>query len=247
MRYMAVVEYDGTFFKGWQRQKGCDGKRSVQETIEGAIYSLSQQNVQVVAAGRTDAGVHAVGQVIHFDLRTNLQDHVIKGALNHYLREEQVSILSLGKVDDEFHARFSAKKRHYRYKISNRDAPLCIYRLRMWHIPQKLDTERMKEAASYMLGNKDFASFRGKYCQAKQSVKTLDAINIIQENTDINIDVSAQSFLHNQVRIITGTLVQCGRGLFSPIHIKEILEKKDRAAAGITAPPYGLYLMRVDY
>ncbi|MCU7611613.1 tRNA pseudouridine(38-40) synthase TruA [Anaplasma capra] len=246
MRYRAVVEYDGTAFIGWQRQKGVAGK-SVQESIEAAIYSLSQQSVTVFAAGRTDAGVHALGQVIHFDLNTSLQDYVIMNALNHYLRSDMVSILSLEKAEQGFHSRFSAKKRHYTYKIANRDAPLCLDRLRMWHIPMKLNVSDMNEAASYMIGKKDFASFRSKECQSKSSIRTIDRIECVREGSNILVHVSALSFLHKQVRIIVGTLVRCGNGTSAPSHILEVLESRNRAVAGVTAPPYGLYLTLVEY
>ncbi|KAA8474430.1 tRNA pseudouridine(38-40) synthase TruA [Anaplasma marginale] len=247
MRYRAVVEYDGTAFIGWQRQKGVAG-RSVQESIEDAIYRLSQQHVTVFAAGRTDAGVHALGQVVHFDLNTSLQDYVVKNALNHYLRSDMVSILSLEEAAEGFHARFSAKKRHYMYKIVNRDAPPCLDRLRMWHVPKQLDVPDMQEAANYMVGEKkDFASFRAKECQSKSSVRTVDRIDCVREGNNIFVHVSAKSFLHKQVRIIVGTLVQCGHGAFPPSYVLEILERKNRAAAGITAPPHGLYLVLVEY
>ncbi|ABD44026.1 tRNA pseudouridine(38-40) synthase TruA [Anaplasma phagocytophilum] len=246
MRYKAVVEYEGTSFIGWQRQHGVVGK-SVQESIERSIKEFCQQSVIVYAAGRTDAGVHATGQVVHFDLKVSREDYVIKNALNHYLRNEKVSILQLERVDEEFHARFSAKKRHYTYKISNREAPLCIDLMRMWHVPKRLNVENMREAASYIVGKHDFASFRAKDCQSKSSIKTVDSIDIIAAEEEININISAQSFLHKQVRITVGTFVECGMGLYPPAHVLEILEKKDRAAAGITAPAHGLYLTRVDY
>ncbi|MGN7678715.1 MAG: tRNA pseudouridine(38-40) synthase TruA [Anaplasma sp.] len=246
MRYKAVIEYDGTAFIGWQRQRGVAG-RSVQESIEAAIHRLSQQSVKVFAAGRTDAGVHALGQVVHFDLETSLKDYVIMNALNHYLRLDMVSVLSLEGVEEDFHARFSARKRHYTYKIENREAPPCLERMRVWHVPKKLDVSLMAEAAGYMVGKRDFASFRSKDCQAKSSVRTIDKIDCVREGSSVLVHVAAQSFLHRQVRIIVGTLVQCGSGAFPPPHILEILERKNRAAAGITAPPYGLYLTLVEY
>ncbi|MDB1135746.1 tRNA pseudouridine(38-40) synthase TruA [Candidatus Anaplasma sp. TIGMIC] len=246
MRYRAVIEYEGTSFIGWQRQRNSTG-RSVQEAIEEAIKKFSQQTVEVCAAGRTDAGVHALGQVVHFDLKVSLEDYVVKNALNHYLRFESVSILHLERVDQEFHARFSAKKRHYKYRILNREAPPSLDRFRCWHVPKKLNVCDMQEASTYMCGKFDFASFRSKSCQSKSSIKTIDAIEVVGEGEEIMVNVSAPSFLHNQVRIIVGTLVQCGSGLFPPAHVEQIIEKKNRAAAGITAPAHGLYLTHVDY
>lgn len=246
MRYKAVVEYDGTAFVGWQRQKGIAGK-SVQEAIEAAIKSFSQQTVLVYAAGRTDAGVHALGQVVHFDLRVSVECYVVKNALNHYLRNEMVSILHLEEVDENFHCRFSAKQRNYIYKISNRDAPLCIDRMRMWHVPKKLNVSDMRSAASYLVGKKDYTSFRAKDCQSKSPIKTIDRLEITRQGDVISVELSALSFLHKQVRIIVGTIVQCGHGLFPPEYIETILKKRERSAAGITAPPYGLYLTHVEY
>ena len=248
MRYKAIIEYDGTAFIGWQKQKYASGHRSVQESIEEAIKAFSRQAVDVYAAGRTDAGVHALGQVIHFDLPINKEEYVIKNALNHYLRRDMIAVLEIQKVDSEFHARFSAKARHYLYKISNRCAPLCINHMRMWHVHKKLDVECMRDAAARIVGKKDFASFRAKSCQSKSSIKTVDSLEIVEEEGDaIHIYISAPSFLHKQVRIIVGTLVLCGSHSFAPSYIGDILEKKDRSAAGCTAPPYGLYLRRVDY
>lgn len=246
MRYKATIEYDGTAFIGWQRQQGVTGK-SVQETIEAAIKAFSQQTVTVYAAGRTDSGVHALGQVVHFDLRVTVECYVVRNALNHYLRGDMVSILHLEEVDEDFHCRFSATKRHYVYKIANRDAPLCIDKMRMWHVPKKLNVTAMRDAASYLIGKKDYSSFRAKDCQSKSPIKTIDMLEITEKECVIHVEISALSFLHKQVRIIVGTIVQCGQGLFLPEHIKTILEKRDRAAAGITAPAHGLYLTRVEY
>ena len=247
MRYKAIIEYDGTSFIGWQKQKCAEGHRSVQESIEEAIWAFSQQAVTVYAAGRTDAGVHALGQVIHFDLQMGVEDYVIKNALNHYLRRYMVAVLELQRVDSDFHARFSAKARHYTYKISNRSAPLCIEYMRMWHVYKRLNVQDMRDAAMRIVGKKDFASFRAKGCQSKSSIKTIDSLEILEHGDAIFINISAPSFLHKQVRIIVGTLVQCGFNVFSPAYIDEILEKRDRSAAGSTAPPHGLYLTRVDY
>ncbi|MFV9839070.1 MAG: tRNA pseudouridine(38-40) synthase TruA [Aaplasma endosymbiont of Hyalomma asiaticum] len=247
MRYKAIIEYDGTSFIGWQKQKCADGHRSVQESIEEAIKAFSRQAVTVYAAGRTDAGVHALGQVIHFDLPISVEDYVVKNALNHYLRRDMVAVLELQRVGEDFHARFSAKARHYMYKISNRSAPLCIEHMRMWHVYKRLNVQNMRDAATRMVGKKDFASFRAKGCQSKSSIKTIDSLEILESGDAIFINISAPSFLHKQVRIIVGTLVQCGCNVFSPSYMDEILEKKDRSAAGSTAPPYGLYLTRVDY
>ncbi|KJV68824.1 tRNA pseudouridine(38-40) synthase TruA [Candidatus Neoehrlichia procyonis] len=245
MRYKITIEYDGSGFSGWQRQKYTNN--SIQETIENAIFSFSQQRITVYAGGRTDAGVHALEQVAHFDLITHLDDYVIRNAINYHLRPNAISILSVKKVSNEFHARFSAKKRHYLYKITNRYSPVAIDYKRTWHIPKPLNVDNMVQAASYIIGKNNLSSFRSKTCQSKSPIKTIDNIIVTKNNQYIYIYISALSFLYKQVRIITGTLVSCGKELFLPAHMLDILNKKNRAAAGETAPPYGLYLIKIDY
>ena len=245
MRYKIVIEYNGSNFIGWQKQKHLSN--SIQEILEKAIFKFSQQYTTVYVAGRTDAGVHALGQVAHFDLTRDFDTYVVRNAINHHLIPHAIAILSVEKTDDKFHARFSAKKRHYLYRIINRYSPLTIDHNRAWLIHNPLNIENMIQAIEYIKGNHDFSSFRAKHCQSKSPVKTIDDLQIIHNNQYINIHISAISFLHNQVRIIIGTLVECGKNNFLPEHTKSILEAKNRSCAGMTAPPYGLYFVKVDY
>ncbi|WDM84887.1 tRNA pseudouridine(38-40) synthase TruA [Ehrlichia sp. JZT12] len=245
MRYKITIEYNGSNFIGWQRQK--DLPNSIQEIIEEAIFKFSQQRVILYVAGRTDAGVHALGQVAHFDLTTDLDTYVIRNAINCHLAPHAIAILSVEKTDDKFHARFSAKKRHYLYKIINRYSPLVLDYNRAWLVRTPLNVENMIQAVEYIKGNHDFSSFRGKHCQSKSTIKTIDNLQIIQNNQSIDIYIAALSFLHHQVRIIAGTLVECGKNNFPPEYIKNIIEAKNRSYAGMTAPSCGLYFVKVDY
>lgn len=243
-RYKITIEYDGTGLVGWQKQKG---KKSVQQLLEKAIEGFCQENVKTTAAGRTDAGVHALAQIVHFNLSKKHPLRNIQHGINHHLNEAPISVLKAEIVSDDFSARFNAKKRYYRYHIINRAAPPKVYKNRAWHIPQKLDSKAMKKGAEFFIGKHDFTSFRSTECQAKSPVKTLEEVKITKRGEHIYIDVSARSFLHNMVRNITGTLVLIGRGKLQPEKIKEILKAKDRRAAGPTAPAYGLYLTKVRY
>ncbi len=243
-RYKITIEYDGSNFSGWQKQKN---NPSVQETISEAIYKFSAQKVEVCGAGRTDAGVHALGQVAHFDSLKDFSDYTVREALNFYLQNSGIAVLNVEKVPDTFNARFCAKKRSYLYRILNRRAPSPILEKRVWHVPLPLDVNQMSIAALKLIGKHDFSSFRAAECQAKSPIKTLDEINISVINQEINIYVSAKSFLHNQVRIITGTLVNVGLGKLSPEDITQILNAKNRTKAGPTAPPFGLYLYQIQY
>ncbi len=243
-RYKIKIEYDGTPFIGWQRQVISP---SVQEVIEIALQKMIGSEIVLFGAGRTDAGVHATGQVAHFDIRKNFPMDEILGALNHYVKPFPISILSVEKVDNEFHARFSANSRTYIYKIKNRKAPLALENSRAWHVKDDLDVNLMQEAASYLIGKHDFSSFRSAQCQSKNPVKSIDAIEFTKEGDAIQMRIQAPSFLHNQVRIIIGNLRKVGNGSFQPLQIKEILEAKDRTKAAETAPPDGLYLVEVKY
>lgn len=245
MRYKVIVEYEGRNFSGWQRQK--HSLNSIQQILESAIKNFSGEEITVYCGGRTDAGVHALGQVAHFDLQKEREPYVVRNAINYHLRPLPICVLNAEITDDEFHARFSAKKRHYLYRIVNRYAPLTIDHNRAWQVCQKLDVNKMNKAAKYLIGKHDFSSFRAKDCQAKNPIKTINDIEILQDGCNINIPISARSFLHNQVRIIIGTLVECGRNRLPPEEILNILKKRKRSAAGATAPPYGLYLIRIDY
>lgn len=249
MRYKITIEYDGTNILGWQRQ--IDGP-SVQEYLENAV-SLLQNNtkelVQIQGAGRTDAGVHALAQVAHFDLERDIECWKLRDAINFHLREQNapVVVLKVEKASQEFNARFSAQGRGYIYKILNRRAPSILEQNRVWWVPVELDVEKMRQGAKYLLGNHDFSSFRAAACQAKSPIKTLDKIDISQHGEEIVFEVEARSFLHHQVRNIVGTLKMVGDGHLQPDDVKKILEAKDRKAAGPTAPACGLYLSKVWY
>ena len=245
-RYKIVIEYDGTDLLGWQKQ--LDGP-SVQEYLEKAIYGFLQQTTEVYGAGRTDAGVHALAQVAHFDLELPVDEFKIREAMNAHLRtmEAPVSILNVEAVDDDFNARFSAKGRSYIYRITNRRAPLVLDKNRSWWVYVPLDVEKMREGAKFLLGNHDFSSFRAAKCQAKSPIKTLDKIDIEQNGENITFYVEARSFLHHQVRNMVGTLKMVGDGHLKPEDIKNILESKDRTKAGPTAPAQGLYLSKIMY
>lgn len=245
-RYKIVIEYDGTDLLGWQKQ--LDGP-SVQEYLEKAIYGFLQQTTEVYGAGRTDAGVHALAQVAHFDLELSVDEFKIREAMNAHLRtmEAPVSILNVEAVGDDFNARFSAKGRSYIYRITNRRAPLVLDKNRSWWVYVPLDVEKMREGAKFLLGNHDFSSFRAAKCQAKSPIKTLDKIDIEQNGENITFYVEARSFLHHQVRNMVGTLKMVGDGHLKPEDIKNILESKDRTKAGPTAPAQGLYLSKIMY
>ena len=246
MRYKITIEYDGTNLLGWQKQN--EGV-SVQYYLEEAINGFSHQYVEVIGAGRTDAGVHALGQVAHFDLETNMDAFHIKEAINARLRilEAPVSVLEVEEVDGNFHARFSAKGRGYIYRILNRRAPTVLLKDRVWVTGYPLDVEKMRQGAQYLIGHHDFSSFRGAGCQAASPVKTLDKIDIDVYGDEIVFTVEAKSFIYHQVRNIVGTLKQVGEGRITPEDVKVILEAKDRRAAGVTAPACGLYLNKVKY
>ena len=243
-RYKLILEYDGGPFRGWQRQS--EGA-SVQRVLEAAVHGFCGEEVQVVAAGRTDAGVHAMGQVAHLDLGREVSPETLRNALNHHLRPHPVVVLEAAPADPDFHARFSAKARQYLYRIVNRRAPLTIDAHRAWHVPTHLDAEIMHEAAQRLVGRHDFSSFRSALCQAKSPVKTLDRLTVRRLGERIEITALARSFLHHQVRNMVGTLKLVGEGRQSVQSIEAVLAARERAAAGPTAPACGLYLVRVDY
>ncbi len=250
MRYKITIEYDGTNILGWQRQ--LDGP-SVQEYLENAVLSLvphsSSSRIEVQGAGRTDAGVHALAQVAHFDLEREIEDWKLRDAINFHLRDQNapVVVTLVEAVSSDFNARFSAKGRGYIYRILNRRAPSALEKNRVWWVPVDLNITKMQEAAKHLLGYHDFSSFRAAACQAKSPLKTLDKIEIYQQGEEIIFEVEAKSFLHHQVRNIVGTLKLVGDGHLQPSDIKKILEAKDRKVAGPTAPASGLYLSKVWY
>ena len=244
-RYKLTIEYDGTPFIGWQKQhKGI----SVQSVIEDALQKFTGGETPLTGAGRTDAGVHAKGAVAHFDAAKEYAPFNIVNGLNFYLHDYPVSILSAEAVGNDFHARFSAKSRSYLYRILARRSPPALDYKRVWHIPVALDVKAMEEGAKYLLGKHDFSAFRSAECQAKNPIRTLDELTVTKaEGDEIHIHARARSFLHNQVRIMTGTLYNVGLGKITPEEIEKIIAAKDRTLAGPTAPAFGLYLMKVEY
>lgn len=243
-RYRITVEYDGTPFVGWQRQNNGLG---VQHTLEDAIVGLAQEEARVFGAGRTDAGVHALGQVAHFDIEKDLPADKVRDALNHYLKPHPVAVVEAARVDDGFHARFSAIERGYLYRILTRRARPALDAGRVWWVPKPLDAEAMHDAAQALVGLHDFTSFRASICQAKSPVKTLDELNVARVGEEIHVTTRARSFLHHQVRNFVGTLRLVGEGKWSRADLEAALQARDRAAGGPTAPPEGLYLTHVGY
>jgi len=243
-RYKIIIEYLGTGLCGWQRQ---DHALSVQQIIEEAIFSFTGEKVEVTAAGRTDAGVHALAQAAHFNIVAYKKPETIPVSINHFTRPHKVVITHCEQVANDFHARFSASARHYLYRIINRKAKTVMEEERAWWIRKELDIKAMREGASYLVGHHDFSSFRASYCQAKSPVKTLSLVEIKQEGEIINFYLSAPSFLHHMVRNIVGSLAQVGIGKWQPKDIKIALEAKKRHAGGVTAPAHGLYFLKVDY
>jgi tRNA pseudouridine38-40 synthase len=243
-RYRLIIEYDGGPFVGWQRQ---DNGPSVQGALEEAVAKFSSEQVTVAGAGRTDAGVHAYGQVAHFDLEKEFAAGKVRDALNHFLRPAPVAVVEAEIAAPDFHARFSAKARHYLYRIATRRAPLALERGHAWHVVHALDADAMHVAAQALVGQHDFTTFRAAECQAKSPVKTLDRLDVRRAADEIHIEASARSFLHNQVRSMVGSLKLVGEGKWRPKQVGEALAACDRAACGPVAPPEGLYLVRVDY
>ena len=243
-RYKLTIEYDGTPFAGWQWQ---DAVPSVQRALADAMTAFCGHAVKIAGAGRTDAGVHALGQVAHVDLEKDWRTDQVRDAVNAHLRPHPVAILSAEKVADDFDARFSAKKRHYLYRIANRRPDLALDRLRAWRVPRTLDAESMHTAAQRLVGKHDFTTFRSTECQAKSPEKTLDRLDVSRVGDEVHVNTSARSFLHNQVRSMVGSLAFVGDGKWSADDLAAALAARDRAACAPVAPPEGLYLVRVDY
>lgn len=245
-RFRFVIEYDGAPYLGWQSQS--EG-RGVQDAIERAIAKMNEGLRRLIVAGRTDAGVHALGQVAHVDLGKDWDPRVLMTALNAHLEQadEAVSILACEKADATFSARLHAKRRHYRYRILNRRAPPALERRRVWHITKPLDVAAMHEAAQSILGKHDFTTFRAARCQAKSPIRTLERLDVTASGDEVHIEASARSFLHHQVRSMVGTLEKIGRGSWPVSAMREVLDAKDRARCGPVAPPDGLYFLEVDY
>jgi tRNA pseudouridine38-40 synthase len=252
-RWKLTIEYDGRDFAGWQRQ---DHVPSVQQAIEEAIQKFTQEPVTIYVAGRTDSGVHAKGQVAHVDLpepAKPMRGFEVAKAINALLRPHPVSVIAAEIVPDDFHARFSAKNKLYEYRMINRSGFLALDLGRAWHCKKPLDVAAMREAAQHLIGHHDFSTFRDSECQAKSPMKTLDRAEILTygdyegQGQEIVFATEARSFLHHMVRNMVGSLVMVGEGKWSPQDLKDALEAKDRRKGGVTAPPDGLYLMRVDY
>jgi tRNA pseudouridine38-40 synthase len=243
-RYRLTIEYDGGPFVGWQRQN--EGA-SIQGALEDAIEKLSGERVTLTGAGRTDAGVHALGQVAHFDLVKEFEAGKVRDALNFHVRPAPISVIEAHAVGAEFHARFDAKSRHYLFRILNRRSPPALERGKIWHVSPALDAEAMHAAAQHLIGNHDFTTFRAAECQSQSPVKTLDKLDVSRRADEIHIEASARSFLHHQIRSFAGTLKLVGEGKWTPLDVKKALHARDRTACGPVSPPDGLYLTRVDY
>lgn len=245
-RFKLTIEYDGSGFCGWQKQPDA---MSIQQRLEEAVAAFCGEAREVIGAGRTDAGVHATGQVAHVDLPRDYDPYKVMQGINYHMiaSAPAISVLAAEPVTDEFHARFSATRRHYRYRITNRRARLAVDLGRSWQVAEPLNLSAMRAGAAHLIGNHDFTSFRDSECQAKSPVKTLDHFSITSHGEDIVITTHARSFLHHQVRNMVGTLVLVGKGRWHPDEVKTALEACDRTAAGPTAPPDGLYLTQVEY
>ncbi len=252
MRYKLTIEYQGTNYYGWQKQPNLP---TIQGEIEKAIKAFSGQSAEITTAGRTDAGVHARGQIAHVDLhdfKRTMEPFEIAKAINAHLRPQPISILNVENVADDFNARFDAQNKLYIYRIINRQAFLTFDKDLAWHIKRPLDVHMMHQAAQFILGKHDFSTFRDSECQAKNPIRTLERLDVQSFQTfngvqEILIEAEAQSFLHHMVRNIVGTLSLVGEGKWKPEDIIRALQAKDRKAGGPTAPPDGLYLVRIDY
>lgn len=243
-RYRLTIEYDGGPFVGFQRQ---DNGPTVQEALETAIENYCGERSTIIGAGRTDAGVHAEGQVVHFDLEAEKDPFEVQNALNYHLKPDPVAVLEAEVADPDFHARFDAIGRHYRFRIIDRRPPLTFDKGLAWHVTKSLDAAAMHDAAQRLVGKHDFTTFRAAHCQAKSPVKTLDRLDVMRAGTEINVYAEARSFLHHQVRSMVGTLKLVGEGQWTADDVSDALAAKDRQALGLNAPPEGLYLVRVIY
>jgi len=243
-RFKLILEYDGTPFVGWQRQAN---GLAVQEVVETALRGVTGAPVSIRGAGRTDAGVHATGQVAHADLARDWRPYVLREAVNAHMRPHPVAVIQVEPVPDDFDARFSATRRHYRYRLLNRRAPLTLEAERAWLMKRKLDAGAMHEAAQVFVGQHDFSTFRDSECQAESPIRTLDRFEVMKDGDLIVMSVSARSFLHRQVRSMVGSLEQVGAGRWTTEDLRAALEARDRRRCGQVAPAAGLYLVGVDY
>jgi tRNA pseudouridine38-40 synthase len=243
-RYRLTIEYDGTPFVGWQAQ--ANGP-SIQAALTEAVAAFAGERVEVSGAGRTDAGVHALGQVTHLDLTRDWDDDSVRDAINFHLRPQPIAVLAAQHAAPDFDARFSATKRRYLYRIVNRRADLTLDHNRAWRVPRRLDAVAMHLAAQRLIGRHDFTTFRSTECQAKSPVKTLDRLDVAREGDEVRVTAAARSFLQHQVRSMVGSLVHVGEGKWSADDLAAALAARDRTACGPVAPPDGLYLVKVDY
>ena len=243
-RWRLTVEFDGGPFMGWQRQ---DHGPSVQQTLEEALRRMTGEQAVFTAAGRTDAGVHALAMPAHVDVMKSLTPHRLREGLNALVRPQPVSVLEVEEVADDWHARFSCTGRRYRYRILNRRAPPALDAGKVWHVPVPLDVDAMAEGARQLIGRHDFTTFRSVHCQSDSPVKTLDRLEVTRAGDEIHIEAAARSFLHHQVRSMVGCLGLVGRGQWSPDDMRKALQARDRAALGLNAPPHGLYFLEAIY
>jgi tRNA pseudouridine38-40 synthase len=243
-RYRLTIEYDGRPYNGFQAQAS---QPSVQGAIEAAVKAFTGQDIRIAAAGRTDTGVHAMAQVVHVDLERDWPAETVMNALNAHLVREAVSVLDAVAVSDDWHARFSANERRYLYRILNRRAPPALEAGKVWHVKKPIDAEAMHAAAQHLVGLHDFTTFRDMACQAKSPLKTLDVARVSRVGDEVHLVFEARSFLHRQVRSMTGTLAEVGVGRWSADDVKAALEARDRTACGPVAPADGLYLTGVGY
>ena len=243
-RWRLTVEYDGAPFMGWQRQ---DHGPSVQQALEDALARMTGEPAAVHAAGRTDAGVHALAMSAHVELEKTLTAHRLREGLNALVRPNPISVLSVSQVADDWHARFSCTGRRYLYRILNRRSPPALDNGRVWHIAVPLDEQAMAEGAAMLVGRHDFTTFRSAHCQSDSPVKTLDRLQVSRAGDEIRIEAAARSFLHHQVRSMVGCLALVGRGQWAPQDIKTALDARDRSALGLNAPPHGLYFVEATY
>ena len=243
-RWKLTIEYDGGPFMGWQRQ---EHGPSIQQAIEAALQRMTGEETAVTAAGRTDAGVHALAMAAHVDVTKPLTPHRLREGLNALVRPNPISILDVEQVADDWHARFSCVGRRYLYRILNRRAPPALDFGRVWHVAVPLDVDAMTEGAAMLVGRHDFTTFRSVQCQSDSPVKTLDRLDVTSVDEEIHIQAAARSFLHHQVRSMVGCLALVGRGQWQPSDIRTALEARDRAALGLNAPPHGLYFVEAIY
>lgn len=243
-RYMLILEFDGDPFVGWQRQ---DNGMSIQGALEDAIFRFCGECVTAHSAGRTDAGVHALGMPAHFDIEKQTDAHTVREAINYYLKPAPIAALTAAEVANDFHTRYSAKRRHYRYRLVNRRAPLTLDAGRAWRLAPPLDASAMHEAAQVLIGKHDFTTFRASTCQAATPVKTLSSISVFRSGEDVYVETSARSFLHHQVRSMVGSLVEVGFGRWSASEFADAFRAADRRRCGQVAPAEGLYFLKADY